>query len=424
VQFLAAIANQLAAAIINARLFQEISRRDERRNVQLSTAKKFQADRIPTLYDDGHVEARVSLFPAEDLAGDFFDAFRVSPNITGLVIGDVASKGVAASLLSFSMLSIFRNLSTSMRPPAKVMELANETTRAQLKEDFWFVTAFYARINHSDMTLTYCKAGHVLPILYRAATGECEYLDGDGLPLGILDGAEYAGAQVDVAPGDRLVLYTDGVTELKDAVGRQFGIERLAEVVRQYGNRSVEAMREGIIQALERYADPQGGRDDILVAVAGINQDPWISREMRYDDMEDVIEKIMEDLRCFPLDNPCLYAIRLALNETIANAHYHGHGGDGTRPIQLDYRITDQYFALQVRDMGPGFDYENLPDPTVPENLILTHGRGIFLMRRLMDELEFNDSGNQIRIRKDFTFQRAREAAEALKAPAVESRVP
>ncbi|MCG3152254.1 MAG: hypothetical protein GEEBNDBF_01547 [bacterium] len=413
IQFLITFANQLAAAILNARLFQEISRRDDRRNVQLATAKQFQADRIPMLYEDEGIEALASLLPAEELAGDFFDVFRLSPNITGLVIGDVASKGVAASLLTFSMLSIFRNYATAMRPPAKVMELTNDTVRAQLKGDFWFVTAFYARINHMDMTMTYCKAGHVMPVLYHADTGTCELLDGEGLPLGILDGEEYDGGQVDLAPGDRLVFYTDGVTELKNARNQQFGVERLCEIVAANGHESPARLKEAILEALDAWG-PGAGRDDILLATVGIQEKLGIAMEITYEEMEEVIDKIMSEIRSFPVDATTLYAVRLALNETIANAWMHGNQGDATAPIWITYRVTSSYFSLQVRDGGRGFDYENLPDPTVPDNLIRTHGRGIFLMRQLMDDLEFNEAGNEIRVRKYFTFQTVQDAVAAL----------
>jgi|GEM_PF-1060378 len=416
VQFLSTFANQLAAAIQKARLFQEISHRDKRRDGELATAKQFQADRIPMTYLDEGIEASASFQPAGELAGDFYDIFRLAHNVTGVVIGDVASKGVAASLLAFSMLWIFRNYSNELRPPAKVMEMVNKNVLTQLRNDndnAWFATAFYARINLNDMTMTYCKAGHVMPVLYRIADGTCELLDGEGLPVGLAIDEEYEGAQIDLNPGDKLVFYTDGVSELKDAKGQLFGVERLCDVIREHGKRDPESLKIAISAALDAWA-PGANRDDILLATMEIQGCTAIAMSINYGEMDGVIDKIMEEVRSFDVDNMTLYAIRLALNETIANAWLHGNRTDPAVPIELSYLLTSTYFELQVSDQGRGFDYVNLPDPTVPENLIRTHGRGIFLMRQLMDDLEFNEVGNQIRVRKYFTFQTVQQAIASL----------
>lgn len=416
VQFLSTFANQLAAAIQKARLFQEISHRDKRRDGELATAKQFQADRIPMTYLDEGIVASASFQPAGELAGDFYDIFRLAHNVTGVVIGDVASKGVAASLLAFSMLWIFRNYSNELRPPAKVMEMVNKNVLTQLRNDndnAWFATAFYARINLNDMTLTYCKAGHVMPIIYRIADGTCELLDGEGLPVGIAIDEEYEGGQVELHPGDKIVFYTDGVSELKDANGQLFGVERLCEVIRAHGKQDPETLKIAISAALDAWA-PGANRDDILLATMEIQGCTAISMSISYDEMDSVIDKIMEEVRSFDVDNLTLYAIRLALNETIANAWLHGNNTDAALPIELSYLLTSTYFELQVGDQGRGFDYVNLPDPTVPENLIRTHGRGIFLMRQMMDDLEFNEVGNKIRVRKYFTFQTVQQAIASL----------
>jgi serine phosphatase RsbU (regulator of sigma subunit)/anti-sigma regulatory factor (Ser/Thr protein kinase)/HAMP domain-containing protein len=400
VRFITTFANYLASALANARLFSEINEREKTRTEQLEVAKKFQSDRIPYLFEQGKLELECALVPAMELAGDFFDVFSLGQKSVGVVIGDVATKGIPASLMTFSILSLFRNAAKSLTPPNKVMQLVNQGLISQIKEQSWFATAFYARIHTDDLIMTYSKAGHVLPILYRKRTGECIPLDVDGIPLGILEDGLFQTGQIKLEEGDRLVLYTDGVTELRISDYEFFGQQRLIDVIRQDGAKSVGELKDSIFGSIENIGDSRFKRDDILVAVMGIKSNPWISRIIKYTETSDLIEEIMEQVTQYDLPKNVVYAVRLSLNETLANAHKHGNRGDESLNIFVNYIIANGVFSMSVKDEGYGFDHEALPDPTVEENLLLPHGRGIFLMRSMMDEVEFNETGNSIKVTK------------------------
>lgn len=159
-------------------------------------------------------------------------------------------------------------------------------------------------------------------------------------------------------------------------------------------------MKDEIFNELESAADSRYKRDDMLVAVLGIKSNPWINKVIKYDQMEAFIEEVMDHVNQYNVEKTSAYAIRLSLNETLANAHKHGNRGDESSKIFVHYLITGEFFRLTVKDEGQGFDHEALPDPTVEENLLLPHGRGIFLMRSMMDEVEFNDTGNAIKVMK------------------------
>lgn len=413
VRFMNTFANYLSSALSNASLFSEIHERESVRTQQLEVAKKFQSDRIPYDFEQGRLEFECSLLPAMELAGDFFDVFSLGPKSVGVVIGDVATKGIPASLMTFSILSLFRNAAKTLTPPNKVMALVNQGLIAQVKEQSWFATAFYARIHTDDLTMTYSKAGHVLPILYKSATKEMVTLDTDGVPLGILSDGMFQTGQVKLEEGDRLILYTDGVTELRVGPHEMFGIENLLEIIRKNGEKDISTMKDAIFEELELVGDSRYNRDDILIAVLGIKTDPWINRIVTYDETTDLINEIMETITQHSLKRNDIYGIRLSLNETFANAHKHGNRGDPTRQINVGYLMTSERFSLVVHDEGQGFDYEALPDPTVEENLLLPHGRGVFLMRSMMDDVEFNDSGNSIQVSKYFSDGLRKEEAQA-----------
>jgi len=405
VQFIKTFANYLTSAFANAKLFSEINEREQTRTEQLEVARKLQSDIIPYQYEQGRLEFECSLQPAMELAGDFFDVFSLGPKSVGVVIGDVATKGIAASLMTFSLLSMFRNAAKTLTPPNKVMALVNQGLMTQLKEKSWFATAFYARIHTDDLTMTYAKAGHVLPILFKHETGETIPLDVDGVPLGILEDGRFQTGQLKLEEKDRLVLYTDGVTEMKVDDMRLFGLDGLMKVVSENGRKPIRELKDEIFTALDKASNTKAKRDDVLVAVLGIKTDPWISRTCGYNDMQDLIADVMERMKQYDLPKHAFFAIRLSLNEALTNAYKHGNSGDPYKNIFVSYLVTDDSFSLKVRDEGQGFDYEALPDPTVEENLLLPHGRGIFLMRSFMDEVEFNDTGNTIQLTKYVNFK-------------------
>lgn len=413
VRFINTFANYISSALANARLFSEINEREKTRTEQLEVAKKFQSDRIPYNFEQGKLEFECSLEPAMELAGDFFDVFTLGAKSVGVVIGDVATKGIPASLMTFSILSMFRNAAKSLTPPNKVMALVNQGLRTQIKEQSWFATAFYARIHTDDLVMTYSKAGHVLPILYQESTGECIALDVDGIPLGILQDGMFETGQIKLSEGDRLILYTDGVTEIRVNKTELFGLDRLIDVISRNGTKSINELKDAIFNEIELLGDSRFNRDDILVAVLGIKTNPWINRTINYEESNEIIEEIMERISHRSVSKNMIYAIRLSLSETLANAHKHGNRGDSSLRIHISYLITDESFNMVVGDEGSGFDHEALPDPTVEANLLLPHGRGVFLMRSMMDDVEFNDVGNVIKVKKRFMFEDVTKEAEA-----------
>jgi len=402
VNFLSTVGNQAATAFENATLFEIIKERDSRRDKQLTVAQKFQRDRIPSYFEKGKIEIHSSIAPAEELAGDFFDVFTLGPSTIGFVIGDVATKGIPASLMTFSLLSMFRNNAKTMRSPAKVLKTINANVSSQIKEDTWFTTAFYGRLNTRDLTLVYAKAGHEMPILHRRALNEVIQLDANGLPLGIYDNSTYEAKQVQLEHGDRLILFTDGVVEAVAANGERFGRRRLVSLVKLYESLNAEALCDKIMEEVGKFSGVSKPQDDILVAVLEVKADPWVHKTITYNDSGSFIEEVMNQLKHYNLDKTTLYSIRLSLDESLANAHKHGNAWEDNTPIDVSFLITTDKFCLKVRDSGHGFNYESLPDPTVQENLFKTTGRGVFLMRQMLDEVEYNEVGNEIQIIKHF----------------------
>jgi serine/threonine-protein kinase RsbW len=123
-----------------------------------------------------------------------------------------------------------------------------------------------------------------------------------------------------------------------------------------------------------------------------------IPSEIRY--VREISSKILKKLKTRKIDKSILFDIRLCVEEVVRNAIEHGNKHDKQSKVRIEYRIKDDKFIIDVEDEGAGFDYKSLPDPTHEDNIMKGSGRGVYLVRHLMDKAEFNDKGNKVRLTK------------------------
>jgi serine phosphatase RsbU (regulator of sigma subunit)/anti-sigma regulatory factor (Ser/Thr protein kinase) len=400
--FLELLGSLVAIALSNATLFEEIMTRDKRRASQLTVAQKLQKDRLPYNFKQNVAAMTCRLRPADELAGDFCDIFTLGRNTLVVVIGDVANKGVAASLMTFSLLSMFRNVAKTHKSPREIVKSINRSLISQIKEDGWFATAFYAKLNTKTGVLTYTSAGHETPIWYHAETGKVEMLEGAGYPLGLFSEFEYETREIQMQTGDRLILYTDGVSDAVNLSGQHFGHQALMDLTSECGKTPCAEFTETVLAKAHDFMGGCKQRDDMIVAVLELQDDPWIHKSITFKESASFITEIMDALAPYNLDTATTYGVRLSVDEAVSNAWRHGLSERDDVPFEVSYLISDDAFQLRVRDPGFGFDHESLPDPTVEENLFKSHGRGVFLIKQVMDEVEFNEAGNEITISKKF----------------------
>jgi sigma-B regulation protein RsbU (phosphoserine phosphatase) len=175
----------------------------------------------------GRVDLHGEIRPAREVGGDLYDHFMLDDDRLAIVIGDVSGKGVPAALFMAITRTIVRLVARENDDVAVAIRRANELLSAD-NISTMFTTLFYAVVDLASGRLTYCNCGHNPPLLLRG-DGSSEALTLTGLPLGLLAEAEYGTGTVQLAPGDRLFLYTDGVTEANSAAGEEYGDALLAE---------------------------------------------------------------------------------------------------------------------------------------------------------------------------------------------------
>jgi serine phosphatase RsbU (regulator of sigma subunit) len=212
---------------------------------------------------------------ARTAGGDYFDYLKLPDGHLGLVIADVSGKGVSAALLMSSVkTALWAGAPSALNSSLAVRNLNKGFY--ELTDLERYVTLFYGRLDPVQGLLEYTNAGHLPPLLFHGATGEFEWLEVGGTVVGLFPAAEYDCGQVQLKPGDTLVLYTDGVTEATNAAGKELTCERLVPLVRENATRSAQHLVEAISSAVTAYRGTSVLEDDLtLVVLRAISNLPY-----------------------------------------------------------------------------------------------------------------------------------------------------
>jgi sigma-B regulation protein RsbU (phosphoserine phosphatase) len=211
-------------------------------------------------------EIAASWQPASGVGGDCFDAIRFSESRLAISIADVVGKGIPAALLMSNLQAAVRAFASEAVEPAALCHQVNRILCGNIAEGR-FISFFYCVLDACAGVLTYTNAGHYLPIIVRA-DGCVERLGMGGPVLGVLSDAEYEQAQVSVAQGDRIVLFTDGLTEARDADGEEFGEERMLQAVIEQRACSAPALQARLAEAVAAFTGGRLQDDATLIVLA------------------------------------------------------------------------------------------------------------------------------------------------------------
>ncbi|MGA3073401.1 MAG: SpoIIE family protein phosphatase [Bryobacteraceae bacterium] len=204
--------------------------------------------------------------PAGAVSGDYLDLLRLDASHLALSVADVIGKGVPAALLMSNVQAAVHALAGEMLPTGELCRRINRIVAANVGNGK-FITFFYGVLD-SARRFSYTNAGHCEPILVRQ-NGECVRVNHGGVVLGVFPDWEYREEHVDLEPGDRLVLFTDGITEIANAADEEFGEERLMELLRAHRALGAEAMQKRVMAAIAEFS---GGnfQDDATLIVAAV----------------------------------------------------------------------------------------------------------------------------------------------------------
>ena len=256
---------QVGAMLVNNQLYRESAER-ARLQQELDVAREIQASFLPSGSPDIPDLAVASYWQAaRQVGGDFYDFLPRSDGTWGIVIADVADKGVPAALFMALSRTILRTVGISRRDPADVLMRVNEIINYDAESDL-FVTVSYSIWDATTSTLDYANGGHNPPLLLRA-NGEHEWLRAPGIALGILPEIAISGKSIELGRGDTLILYTDGVTEAVNANLDEYGTERLLWTVQSVYQRGPQTIIEAITESVRDHTGDTTQFDDMTLVV-------------------------------------------------------------------------------------------------------------------------------------------------------------
>jgi len=265
---LSGIAQQTAVAIESARLYVESMER-QRLEQELSLARDIQTSFLPkeapTVPGWGIAGAWES---ARQVGGDFYDYIRLADDCYGLVIADVADKGMAAALFMVMSRTLTRAAAIAGREPADLLARVNRYILNDVRTDL-FVTLVFMRWHPSTGLIEYANAGHNPPLVCRMLPEgpHISPLPGTGIALGVLDAIKPVIYTETLQPNDVLLMYTDGITDALNANNEEFGLDRLYEVLLAHAHEPAQSIVSAVMKAVDDFAGDEPPFDDQTVLV-------------------------------------------------------------------------------------------------------------------------------------------------------------
>ena len=423
-RLLEALAMQAALVVENERLY-SAQMESERLRQEVDIGSRIQQSllfsRVPDRIEGATVAALT--LPSKTIDGDFYDIVDHSPSCFDIVVGDVMGKGVPAAILAAAAKSgLFRALCQLMvdtgrreipQVDAIITNLNSAVARQMISVDS-FASMSYARFDLAQNLVTFVDAGHTKTFHLRVRDQQTFLLQGDNLPLGILQNEVYQQVAHRFEPGDIFVFYSDGITEARNPEGEFYGEFRLYECVRRSTDLPAETVIAQIRASVVEFSQREVFEDDLTCVVVRIEPTAPALRERSESrvfasDLKELarIRQWVNDLwlRWAPREHQeeGLYQLILAVNEVASNVMRHAYKGSPTQRIRISCRVEGSMFYLELAHTGEPFDPAKRQAPSFDGSR--DGGFGVFIIEKSVDEIVYsrNDGDwHTIRIVKGF----------------------
>ena len=384
----------------------------ERLGAELNVATKIQAEMLPRVFPpyENHpeIELFASMTPAKEVGGDFYDFFMIDDDHFALSVADVSGKGVPAALFMVIAKTLLKDAAFRYKTPAEIFEHVNNTL-CEGNESGLFVTCWMGILEISTGKLTFANAGHTSPVLCK--DGIVSYLQTKpNLMLAAMEGIPYKNHEITINSGDKLFVYTDGVTEATDKNNKLYGEERLLSALRKDEVQELhpKELLSFVKDDVDKFVDGADQFDDItmLGMIFKKNTMEETMKELKITADDKNMECVNDFVHsCLPPDcSPgILNKIDLAIEEIFVNiAHYAYKPDVGEAWISTTF--VDNVLTVVFRDKGKEFNpiAKEDPDITLGAEERNIGGLGIFLTKKFMDgvDYEYKDGQNILTIRK------------------------
>ncbi len=411
-KFLDDLATQAAPAVRVAQLVrqQQIEIRErERIEQELRVARIIQQTLLPKALPD-LPGWRITAYwqPARAIGGDFYDFMLFEDGRLGIFIADVTGKGVPAALVMASVRSTLRATAERLIAPGAVLQRANDLICPDIPENM-FVTCLYILLDPASGALRFANAGHNLPSLRTSA--DCLELRATGMPLGLLPGMGYEEKEALLAPGNSLLVYSDGLTEAHNPQGEMFGFPRLRDLL---SNRPTEVDTIAYLnEHLTTFTGPGWEQEDdvtfvvverspadLLSAADAAASNSSTASPVQVladfnipsapDNERDAVAQVAAAVAAVGLSDARRQRLETAVAEATMNAMEHGNQYRADRPVAVRVLTDGNELIVRITDHGGG---QEIPDAEEPDleaklnGLQSPRGWGLFLIRSMVDEM-------------------------------------
>ncbi|MCB8985928.1 MAG: SpoIIE family protein phosphatase [Ardenticatenaceae bacterium] len=410
-KLLADLATQAAPALRVAQLVkqqqQEAAER-ERIEQELKVARLIQQTLLPQdlpALNGWGVSAYYQ--PARAVGGDFYDFIYFPDGRIGFVVADVTDKGVPAALVMATTRTLLRAAAERLEAPGAVLARTNDVLVQEIPPKM-FVTCFYAVLNPATGHLRYANAGHDVPYRYTA-DGVVE-LRATGMPLGLMPGMGYDEKEVTLAPGEYVLLYSDGLVEAHNPQREMFGFPRLQELMATHANG--DTLKDFLLDQLAAFTGPGWEQEDDVTLVTlqlgeRLETGDWRLAEISSLQSPISISPIEFEIPSAPgnerlamqrvaevvarlLPAARLEKLKTAVAEATMNAMEHGNKYDPDKPTRLKVLVEETSIRVTITDEGGGPPLKTATHPDLEAKLAgdqSPRGWGLFLIQNMVDEL-------------------------------------
>jgi len=401
----------------------------ERIDNELKIAHDIQMNMVPRnfpLFENNMgVDLYACLIPAKGVGGDLYDAFSIDDESIFFTVGDVADKSVPAALMMARTVTLIRSLARQMTEPHMILKQAScELYRNN--EQCMFVTLICGVLNSHSGKIKYANAGHVFPVLVDKDGKSTLVESVASMPLALMENTEYESFELELSPGNKFILYSDGITEAFNNEQEQFGEARLLQSVSQDSIETAKLLVEKIVSDVKAHAGDAGQSDDMVVMAM-----QWldISGELTaldeqtlsavLDETNSQSIKVSNNLEEYPRVVAFLYefchehhvpneirgSLQLILEESVTNAMKYAYPKGAEGFIEVLLNTDSKWFSITLIDCGKAFNPLkrdiNLKAESDEEDNIAPRekgGMGIFIINEYADKIEYDytDESNRL----------------------------
>lgn len=377
---------------------------------ELAAARDIQMSLLPgggeTVLRERGVALWARVRPARTVGGDLYTYFR-DGDLLFLAVGDVSDKGVPAALFMARAISFIQQQSGAGSAPHDAMARLNNDLERD-NPNCMFVTLFLGVLDIPSGKLRFASAGHTAPALLRDGSVSALHQE-TGPALGLAPGQAYPDNHVQLLPGDRLAVFTDGIDEAFSPAGDMFGIERFHHCLKAQGRAPVDTAGASIFDAVDDFSGEQPQSDDITLLLLSFDPQPGAGEQRHFELGEGLTGRVhawLEPLlQRLSLPADCRSDMLLIAEELVTNVEkYAGLPGDGE--VALALHRDGNVLSLEVRDRGEPFDpLGEGQRATLGAEIASAEigGLGVHLVAQLSDRQSYSRDGNAnvLRIEKD-----------------------